>query len=209
MFWQQIHQIDQQITLAINSCHSNMSDPIWAFFSDKLVWIPMYMGIIALLIWKLGWKRGLVAVAALALTFGFCDQFSNLIKGAVGRIRPVNDEFMISSGLHVLERGGGYSFFSAHAANALGLAFCSFTALKSYTPEGTDGQTPWWIKAYGVWIFFWGAMVGISRIFVGKHYLGDVIVGFMVGALAGIVFGSIARAVIRRIPTDSSRSYTR
>ena len=71
MFWQQIHQIDQQITLAINSCHSNMSDPIWAFFSDKLVWIPMYMGIIALLIWKLGWKRGLVAVAALALTFGF------------------------------------------------------------------------------------------------------------------------------------------
>lgn len=197
MFWQEVHQLDQQITLAINSWHSAFTDPIWAFCSNKIVWIPMYVGIIALLIWKLGWKKGLIAIAAIALTFGFCDQFSNLIKYAVCRIRPVNDEFMLASGLHVLERGGGYSFFSAHAANALGLAFCSFIGLEAYVAE--EHSCPWWIKAYGCWIFFWGAMVGISRIFVGKHYLGDVIVGFLVGAAAGIFFGYLVKLMMKRL----------
>jgi AraC-like DNA-binding protein len=75
MFWQQIHQLDQHISLAINGCHSSFTDHIWMFFSDKLVWIPMYAGIIALLFWKLGWKKALISIAAVLLTFGFCDQF--------------------------------------------------------------------------------------------------------------------------------------
>ena len=159
----------------------------------------MYLGIIALLIWKLGWKKGLIAIASIALTFGFCDQFSNLVKYAVCRIRPVNDEFMIASGLHILERGGGYSFFSAHAANALGLAFSSFIGLQTYVDRKNGMSYPWWIKAYGSWIFFWGVMVGISRIFVGKHYLGDVIVGFIVGAAAGITFGYLGTLIMKRL----------
>lgn len=198
MFWQQVHQFDQQLTLAINSCHSPFTDPLWQFFSDKLVWIPMYVAIVVLVIWKLGWKKGLIVIAGALLTFGFCDQFSNLIKHAVGRIRPVNDEFMLASGLHVLERGGGYSFFSAHAANAIGLAFSTFIGLKSCTALYSETKSPWWIKAYGGWMFFWAAMVGISRIFVGRHYLGDVLVGFMTGAAAGIAFGYLSIYVIRR-----------
>ena len=128
MTWQEIHQFDQQLTLQINSWYSDFTDIIWQVFSNKLVWIPMYVGIVALLIWKLGWKKGLVVVAAAGLTFAFCDQFSNLIKYAVARIRPLNDESMVSRGLHILEHGGGYSFFSAHAANAFGLA-CSSRVL--------------------------------------------------------------------------------
>jgi membrane-associated phospholipid phosphatase len=41
-------------------------------------------------------------------------------------------------------------------------------------------------------------MVSISRIFVGKHYLGDVIVGMAVGAAAGIAFGYLAGWVMKR-----------
>lgn len=193
MFWQQVHQLDQQITLTINSWHSAISDPIWAFFSDKIVWIPMYVAIIALLIWKLGWKKGLIVVAAAALTFAFCDQFSNVVKHAVGRIRPLKDEFMLANGLHVLEKGGGYSFFSAHAANAFGLACSTFAGFCA----GYD-KKPSWLKAYGTWMFFWAAMVSISRIFVGKHYLGDVIVGSIVGSIGGLIFGFIAYKVIKK-----------
>ena len=198
MFWQQVHQFDQHITLAINSFHSTVSDQIWMFFSDKLVWIPMYVGIIVLLFWKLGWKRALVVMAAVLMTFGFCDQFSNLIKNAVARIRPLNDEFMVASGLHILERGGGYSFFSAHAANSLGLAFSSYIGLTScLTYRDVEGK-PMWIKLYGGWMFFWATMVGVSRVFVGRHYLGDVLVGFAVGAVAGIAFGCLSRFLVRR-----------
>ena len=194
MFWQQVHQLDQLITLTINSWYSNFTDPIWDFFSDKIVWIPMYAGIVALLIWKLGWKKGLIVVAAAGLTFGFCDQFSNIIKYAVARIRPVNDEFMLANGLHVIETGGGYSFFSAHAANAFGLACSTFFGLL-----GSLKYKPSWLKAYGGWMFFWAFMVSISRVFVGKHYLGDVIVGIMVGAAAGVIFGYLAGLVAHRI----------
>ena len=212
MFWTKIHEIAQLLTLEINSWHSFITDPIWAFFSDKFVWAPMYAGIIALLIWKLGWKRGIIVLAGALLTFGFCDQFSNLIKHAVGRIRPLNDEFMIAQGLHVLERGGGYSFFSAHSANAFGLAFSTFVGMKrsimgpsvrsnqTTQPESTSttATMPKWLKAYGYWMFFWAFMVAVSRIFVGKHYLGDVIVGILVGSLAGYCFARLSSRLALR-----------
>ena len=196
MLWQQVHQLDQQLTLTINSWYSTFTDPIWAFFSDKIVWVPMYVGIVALLIWKLGWKRGLIVVAAAGLTFGFCDQVSNLVKYAVARIRPVNDEYMIASGLHIIERGGGYSFFSAHAANAFGLACCTIKGLAAYIKQGM--KKPSWMKLYGGWMIFWAAMVAVSRIFVGKHYLGDVIAGSLIGAAAGLTFGYLAYRIIKR-----------
>lgn len=190
MFWQEIHQFDQILTLTINSWHSQLTDPIWQFFSDKLVWAPMYAAIIALLIWRLGWKKGLLAVAAALLTFGFCDQFSNLVKEAVGRIRPLHDEFMKANGLHVLERGGGLSFFSAHAANAFGLACSTYLCLRQ------DKRLRY--RGYAGWMFFWATMVAVSRIFVGKHYLGDVLVGIIVGAAAGITFGKLAIYVMNK-----------
>lgn len=40
-------------------------------------------------------------------------------------------------------------------------------------------------------------MVGISRIFVGKHFLGDVLVGFIVGSLFAWAIASLARLTIR------------
>ncbi len=196
MFWQKVHQFDQQVTLEINSWDSAFTDPIWEFFSDKYVWAPMYVAIIALLIWRLGWKKGLIAVAAALLTFGFCDQFSNVIKDAVGRLRPVNDEFMIASGLHVLERGGGFSFFSAHAANSFGLAVSTFIGIKE------DRRLRY--RGYAGWMFFWASMVSISRVFVGKHYLGDVLVGIIVGAVAGYAFGALARWIMKKISAKAA-----
>ncbi len=199
MNWTKIHNIDQLLTLEINSWNSFITDPVWQFFSDKLVWAPMYAAIIALLIWKLGWKRGLIVLAGALLTFGFCDQFSNLIKHAVGRIRPLNDEFMVSHGLHILERGGGYSFFSAHSANSFGLAFSTYIGMKRCLQHAEpEAQMPKWLKAYGWWMFFWAFMVAVSRIFVGKHYLGDVLVGILVGSLAGYFFARLANFTIKK-----------
>ena len=189
-FWQNIHHLDQQISLAINSWHTPFTDQIWTFLSKIQVWIPMYVAIVAMLIWRLGWKKGLIITLAAVATFGFCDQFSNLIKDAVGRVRPLNDMFMLSNGLNVLEKGSSsYSFFSAHAANAFGLATCTFTALRHILRrEKSRCHMPGWLKAYGIWMFIWAPLVAISRVFVGKHYLGDVLVGALVGMAAGYAF---------------------
>ena len=207
MNWQEIHHFDQLLTLEINSWNSFITDPIWQFFSDKLVWAPMYAAIIALLFWKLGWKNGLLVLLGALLTFGFCDQFSNIIKDAVGRIRPLHDEFMKANGLNILEKGGGYSFFSAHAANSFGLAFSTFIGMKrclratsaADTKPADKQSMPKWLKAYGWWMYFWAFMVAISRVFVGKHYLGDVLVGILVGSLAGYTFARLASTLAKRI----------
>lgn len=198
MFWNDIHLLDQQITLTINSWSSAFTDPIWAFLSLKIVWAPLYIGIIALLVKKLGWKKALFVVLGVGLTVGFCDQFSNLIKDATCRIRPVNDEWMVANGLNILEWGGGYSFFSAHAANSFGIAGASWLGLKKCLQDSTSVQDHKLVKYYGWIMFTWAALVAISRIFVGKHYTGDVIVGTIVGIAAGLFFGWLSHKAIVR-----------
>lgn len=191
MIWQEIHQLDQRITLEINSWDSPVTDPIWQFFSNIPVWIPMYVLIVAGLIWRLGWKKGLIMTLAAAATFGFCDQASNFIKDLVGRIRPLNDAYMLENGLNVLEHASSsFSFFSAHSANSFGLATCTVIGFR------LDKRLKY--NGYATWMFFWATMVSISRIFAGKHYLGDIIVGSLVGIAAGFVFANIARIIINR-----------
>ena len=188
MFWQEVHRTDQLLSLKINSWDSSLTDPIWQFFSNIPVWIPMYVLIVGCLIWRLGWKKGLVFVLAATATFGFCDQFSNFIKDLVGRPRPLNDPFMVEHGLNILDgTTKSFSFFSAHAANSFGLATCTYTGFRQDTRLRYRG--------YAWWMFFWASMVSISRVFVGKHYLGDVIVGIIVGAAAGYIFATIAKLI--------------
>ena len=197
MFWQTVHHLDQQLTLAINSWNSAVTDPIWAFLSMKLVWIPLYAAILALIVWKLGWKKGGILILGTVLTIVFCDQFANLIKYSVARIRPLHDDFMVSNGLNILELGGGYSFFSAHAANSFGLAGCTWLGLKTCLKDSGDPANAKIVKWYGWFMFKWAALVAISRIFVGKHYLGDVIVGTIAGLIIGCSLG-IAVSMINR-----------
>lgn len=211
MFWQHVHQLDQQITLTINSWNSAFTDSIWAFLSMKLVWVPLYAAILALIIWKLGWKKGGILILSTVLTIVFCDQFANLIKHSVARIRPLHDEFMVSNGLNILELGGGYSFFSAHAANSFGLAACTWIGLKRCLlnrseNSSTDCRSSEFaeknaklLKFYGWFMFTWASLVAISRIFVGKHYLGDVIVGTIAGLAFGCSLGIAASIINRRL----------
>lgn len=191
MIWKKLERLDQDITLTINSWNSEITDSIWIFFSDIPVWIPLYVLIAGFAIWRLGWKKGCMAIAAALLTFAFCDQFSNFIKALTERLRPLHDPYMLHHGLHVLEHGGRYGFFSAHAANSFGLATSTLIVLKSDT-----GHIYRW---YAAFMYIWAFLVAISRIFVGKHFLGDVIVGIAVGLAAGAVFGYSARILTRRI----------
>lgn len=191
MFWEHIHKFDQNLTLEINSWDSPVTDPVWQFFSDIPVWIPMYVLIVACLIWRLGWKKGLIMTLAAVATFGFCDQFSNLIKDLVGRVRPLNDAYMLENGLNVLEGASrSFSFFSAHSANAFGLATSTLIGFR------LDKRLKY--KGYATWMFFWASMVALSRVFVGKHYLGDILAGALIGAAAGFAFASIAKNIITR-----------
>ena len=194
MNWQDIHRLDQDVTLWINGFHSEFSDVVWAFFSNIPVWIPLYVLIIAFVIRRLGWRKGGIVVASAVLTVTCCSLFSHYMKELTERLRPLLDAYMLENSLHVLETGGKYTFFSAHSANTFGLATSTYIGLRM------DKRAKY--HAYAISMYAWATMVAISRVFVGKQYLGDVMVGISVGIVVGLFFAWLARKMVERQVID-------
>ncbi len=187
--------LDKSVTLALNSLHSGFMDRFWMFFSAKSVWIPLYALILAGLFWRLGWKRALVFTGAVLLTVLCCDRLSDLCKDFFARLRPCVDPEMVARGLRWLPLGPepprtGFGFFSGHASNAFGVAYSTFLAFR------TDTRLKY--RGYTAFIFAWAALVSISRIFVGAHFFGDILVGTAVGCFIGAIWGLAGRYCIRR-----------
>jgi undecaprenyl-diphosphatase len=65
-----------------------------------------------------------------------------------------------------------HSFPSGHAARAFSLAILAI------------GLGPIWLA----WVLvFWAPLVGLARVILGVHYLSDVVVGFIIGILYGLI----------------------
>ena len=187
-----LHSADQDITLTINSWTSPWTDSFWMMMSDKMFWIPAYVVCAYFLFARLGWKKALMVLASVAVAFALCDQLSNIVKHAVVRLRPSYSVRMLDGGLNVLEkRGGFYGFFSAHAANAFAIAVCLILGFRNDKSHSYN--------AFSKWVIIWASLVAVSRIFVGKHYLGDVLVGTVIGLTVGYLVGIATRYLIKRL----------
>lgn len=184
--------IDQDITLWINGFHSAWSDPVWMFFSDVRIWFPAYGIIMAMMIYRLGWKKGLIVLLSCILTVVLTDQISYHIKEGVDRLRPYYTTEMLQRGLHwPLNRSSFFGFFSGHASNTFGFAICSFLGFR------LNDRTCRY-RIYGLGIFIWAFLVALSRVMMAAHYFGDVTVGMLFGLSVGLLMAGIAHAVIRR-----------
>ena len=184
--------IDQDITLWINGFHSAWSDPFWMFLSDVRVWFPAYGVILGLLLYRLGWKKGLVVILSCILTVVLADQISAHVKDSVGRLRPLYTTALLHDGLHwPLGRYSFYGFFSGHASNAFGFAACSWLGFR-LNDRSRD------YRIYGWGVFIWAGLVALSRIMMAAHYFGDVLVGALFGLAVGIFCAALSRGVIRQ-----------
>lgn len=192
-FVKQLHHIDKEITLVINSWHCPASDFIWGIFSNREIWFVMYLIVAIFLFRNLGWKKALISIAAIVLTIVCCDQLANFTKAFFERLRPCCDGEMISRGHRLLEGCSpiSYGFYSAHAANAIGFAVSSYMAFRNDVKRN--------YTIYGICIFCWSILVGFSRIFVGKHFFGDVMVGFVVGVVFAVIWSLVARKVMKSV----------
>lgn len=187
-----IVRADQAATLWINGFHAPWSDAFWLFCSQVEVWIPLYVVVAYVLFRRLGWKRALIALAAIALTTLCCDQGANLFKNWICRLRPSHDAWMLANGLYLPgDAGGMYGFFSGHAANTFGFAAVTYGIFRS-----DEGHS---YRAYGWGIFLWAVLVSLSRVFIGRHFLGDILVGAAVGLLLGYLFALLYRRVAARV----------
>ncbi len=115
-----------------------------------------------------------------AETYMVANGLTTLTKSAVGRPRPFvyNEAFAVDD---KLGRGARYSFFSGHTSKTAALSFFSAKVYADFHPD-SEWRPFVWAAAATL-----PAVTGYMRVKSGKHYPSDVMVGYAVGALTGIL----------------------
>jgi undecaprenyl-diphosphatase len=173
-----LKEIDTQLFLFLNGIHSPLGDFVMYWLSDKYIWVPLYAFLLFLLFRYYGMKA-LILMVLVALLITISDQVSvHLFKNVFQRLRPCHEP-ALEGMVYTLGRcGGKFGFISSHASNSFAIAV--FMALLLWHK----------VRSMAIFMLVWAALVSYSRVYLGVHYPGDILVGGMVGALeALLVFG--------------------
>lgn len=172
---EELLELDRKLFLELNSSFRNpFVDQLMMFLSTTSAWIPLYLFLLYLLV-KNFKKQVWLVLLAVALTILLADQVtSSVMKPFFERLRP-SHEPSLAEQVYIVDkyRGGRFGFASSHAANTFGIATLLFLILKNYRP---------WIGL----LFLWALTVGYTRIYLGVHYPGDILAGFLVGFLSAL-----------------------
>ena len=183
---EQLLHIDTEILLAINGWHAPWADTLMWIISAKATWIPLYLLLIGLLVWRyrkpvmtsVKWLQKVpacvVMIAMIGLAVGAADFIaSGILKEFVARPRPTLVP-EVEGVLHLVNgyRSGRYGFVSSHAANTMVCALL-FSMI-------------WRNKIATVGLMLWVAANCYSRMYLGVHYPLDILGGLMVGCLVAM-----------------------
>jgi undecaprenyl-diphosphatase len=169
----QIIEWDKKLLLFLNGFHADWLDPIMFQMTKTQFWVPLYL-LLIYYIFKMYNNEGWIFILGAALTIVLCDQITNsLMKPFFERFRPSIDP-TLQGMVHLVNdyKGGLYGFASSHAANTFGSAVFIWLVLR---------QEYKWIGL----VFIWATLVTYTRIYLGVHFPGDVIVGGLIGASCG------------------------
>ncbi len=172
---EQILPYERSLFLWLNDSHNVFFDSFMWIYSEKLTWLPLAIVALGVFIYKVKWQYAVLFVLCLILLCALCDQLSaGLIKSYFERYRPTHhpDFEGIVRTLHDY-RGGHYGFISAHAANGFGIAIFLSLVFK--------------YKPFTIVALMWAVVSAYSRIYLGVHFISDVIGGMLLGILLGIL----------------------
>lgn len=176
---------DTEVFLFFNSMHTAYLDRFMMMFTGRFVWVPMYAALLYTILRNCPPRRALVTSLCIILAIVIADQFcGHLLRPAIARLRPANLDNPLSAFAVIVNdyRGGTYGFPSCHAANSFALAaFCSLF-LRT--------------RRAAAFILVWAVLNSYSRLYLGVHYPGDL----LVGALLGMVFGALCYWLSRILP---------
>ena len=183
---EQLLHIDTEILLAINGWHAPWADTLMWIVSAKTTWIPLYLLLIGLLVWRyrqpaptpIKWLQKVpacvVMIVAIGLAVGAADFIaSGILKDWVARPRPSRVP-ELEGMLHLVNgyKSGQYGFVSSHAANTMAVALL-FSLI-------------WRNKIATVGLMLWVAANCYSRMYLGVHYPTDILGGLIVGSLVAV-----------------------
>lgn len=176
---------DTSLFLTLNGLHNAYFDNFMFLYSDKFIWIPFYLAVVYQIVHLAGRKSVWIILALLA-ALTIADQVSSaLIKELVQRPRPSQDS-SLSGLVHIVNdyRGGRFGFVSSHAANSMGFAFLTALIFRN--------------QIYTLAAVSWALLTGYSRIYLGVHYPGDVLGGFLVGIFAAVVCYTVLKRTLKQ-----------
>jgi membrane-associated phospholipid phosphatase len=170
--------VDETLFLTINGL-AGQSAAVDQFFlqlgNRSLLYVP---GAIAIVYWIWSNRReAFLGGPVLGAAVGFADFFGGQLKWVFERVRPCR---AISDAIKIEPSGCGglFSFPSNHAANTAAIA----AFLHVLYPK--SGWVTWPIVA----------LIGFARVYVGAHYVTDVLGGWVLGGLVG---GGLAFALLQ------------
>lgn len=185
-----ILDMDRELFLFLNGLHTEWLDPLMMLFTQTQFWVPLYLFLIYLIFKNFG-NEGWFVLAGVVVTILLADQITSaLMKPFFARLRP-SHEPSLAGLVHLVDgyAGGRYGFASSHAANTFG--------------------TAWFIwKLFGTryrWIglmFVWCTLMTYTRVYLGVHYPGDVIVGALVGIGSGAIGWQVYQALRKKFKSQ-------
>jgi len=170
--------LDKQLSLHFNGSDSLFIDGLATVLTSATTWIPLYVALFYLVLRNNDNIRQIlliVAGAALCVVLsGTVDD--TIIKPMVARWRPTHDpEIGMLVDTVNGYRGGNYGFFSAHAANTFSIAMFFCIIVRS--------------RLFSIAMIAWTLANCWTRLYLGVHYVGDIVCGIVWGAIVGVSVG--------------------
>ena len=178
-----MYTFDHDLFLWLNFDGGPVMDTIMKTVSGITMWIPLYLLIIYLVWRKVGWQRTIAFVVCMVLAIGLSDIISGIFKhqGLLKdlwpsfpvRLRPMHTE-SLQGLIHTPSGGHGhYGTVSGHAATIVSLAWFSALAIR-------QNWFKWLLSVVVVLICY-------SRIYLACHFPMDLLLGAVVGTIAGVL----------------------
>lgn len=162
--------LDQKLFLVLNRGAANpILDAVMPFITDADHWkIPIIIIWLYLMIFcgRKGRITGIGVIFLIALSDQVCD---SLLKPWVHRLRPCHPDFFVEGGRFLIGMKKSLSFPSCHATNMGAMA--TYFSIR-------HPKTRWIVIPIAL-------LIAYSRVYVGVHYVFDVLAGLLLGIGCG------------------------
>lgn len=177
---------ERDLFLALNGSDSLFWDNAMWTYSGLVTWIPMLLFILYFAFRNQQLKEGVLVLGSIFLVLLMSTLISgSFFKPLFKRFRPSHHpDYKYIVTLVNDFRGGDYGFISGHATNSFSIAIFLSLLFRN--------------KLITFSLFLWAIINSYSRIYLGVHFISDIVGGFLIGSIIGWLVYKIYTTIRQR-----------